>query len=79
MIRARRHRVHRIPRSTYRDDRPKRPSDERGMARMMLLISGKVKSIFENQNRRNSACQGEAWSLSTLRRTYYTPFEPCRS
>jgi len=39
------------PRSTYRDDRPKRPSlVERGMARIMLLIYGRVKPDFENQN-----------------------------
>ena len=46
----RRHRVHRIPRSTYRDDRPKRPQ-RGGIARMMLLISGKVKFVSENQKR----------------------------
>src|SRR5262245_41439724 len=72
---ARHHRVHRIPRSTCRDDRPKRPSFERGgMAQIMLLIYGKVKSIFENRNRCGSACRGQVWSLSTLKQTYYASF-----
>jgi hypothetical protein len=38
------------PRSTYRDDRPKRPSGERGMARIMLPIYGNVKFDSENQH-----------------------------
>ena len=29
--------------------------------------------------RLNLACQGEAWSLSTLKPTYYNPIECCRS
>jgi hypothetical protein len=47
--RARRQRVHRIPRSTFVTI-AKRPSDECGTAWTILLIPGNVKSSPENQN-----------------------------
>ena len=47
MNRARRQSVHRIPRPTCRDDRPIRPSFERGgTARIMLLIWGRSQVHF---------------------------------